>query len=146
MIKNIEFQLDSIKTLQFATIDSAFDESKEVRIQAGVNYGAFNNNKVIGCFVQFQFECEDAPFIIIQVACDFKIEDSAWSKFIPKGKSKFQIPEGFARHLAVISVGTVRGVLHEKTNGTTYNRFFLPTINLNNIIKGDVILEFEQED
>ena len=40
----------------------------------------------------------------------------------------------FIRHLSAISIGTARGILHAKTENTAYNKYFLPTININELV------------
>jgi hypothetical protein len=52
------------------------------------------------------------------------------------------LPKGFVRHLAVLTVGTVRGILHTKTEGTDSNKFVLPTINVADMISDDAVLKF----
>ena len=55
-----------------------------------------------------------------------------------KEKKELIVPKGFISHLVMISIGTTRGVLHSKTENTIYNKFLLPTINVNELIKEDV--------
>jgi hypothetical protein len=47
-------------------------------------------------------------------------------------------------HFGVITVGTARGVLHSKTDGSIFNDLILPTINLTEIIKDDIIFDLDQ--
>ena len=42
-------------------------------------------------------------------------------------------------HLIVLTIGTVRGILHAKTEGTKYNSYILPTINVAELIKTDIV-------
>ena len=39
-----------------------------------------------------------------------------------------------------ISVGTLRGIIHTKTEGTVLNTIVLPPINLDEIINKDLVL------
>ena len=43
--------------------------------------------------------------------------------------------------MATIVVGTVRGIIHAKTEGTVLNAIVLPPINLTEIIKDDILIE-----
>lgn len=54
------------------------------------------------------------------------------------------IPKGFLRHLAMLTVGTSRGILHAKTEGTCFNKYVLPTINVTLIIKEDATFNFNK--
>jgi hypothetical protein len=75
---------------------------------------------------------DEKAFLILKTRCEFEIEGEAWNSFI--SENTITVPEGFASHLAVITVGTARGVLHEKTNDTSFNHFVIPTINLTALI------------
>jgi hypothetical protein len=43
----------------------------------------------------------------------------------------------------MLCVGTLRGVLHAKTENSVYNKFYLPTINVNDLVKTDIVLVTE---
>jgi hypothetical protein len=44
----------------------------------------------------------------------------------------------------MLTIGTTRGVLHAKTEHTLFNQYLLPTINVNDIVKEAVEIEFAQ--
>ena len=52
-----------------------------------------------------------------------------------------KVSKGFMQHIAMLTVGTTRGILHAKTEGTCFNKYVLPAINVAELIKDDV--EFE---
>ena len=54
------------------------------------------------------------------------------------------VPHGFPGHLAMLTGGTTRGILHAKTEGTCYNQYVLPTINVTEIIKEDASFGLDQ--
>ncbi|MPN63841.1 hypothetical protein SDC9_211608 [bioreactor metagenome] len=54
------------------------------------------------------------------------------------------VPKNFMQHLAVITIGTARGILHAKTENTPFNQYVLPTINVSEMIKDDVTFEFRE--
>jgi hypothetical protein len=131
----VGFRLLKITTVQFAVIENAFLESEPIQLGAGVNYAIDEKNKAIACIVRFQFAINESPFLIIHVKCDFRIKDNAWMSFIDADKNEIKFPIDFVRHLAVLTVGTARGILHSKTENTKFNKYFLPTINVNELIK-----------
>ena len=53
-----------------------------------------------------------------------------------------KVPKGFLSHLAVLTIGTTRGILHAKTEGNCFNKYVLPAINVTEIIKEDAIFSF----
>ena len=133
------FALNSIQTEQFATIDGVFKDEEVVNIQSNLDFGINKEFRVVGCFAKFQFEVQNQPFIIIGVNCNFEIEPSSWESFIDKENKSIVIPRQIMCHLAVLTVGTARGVLHAKTENTPFNRFLLPTINVTEQVKEDMV-------
>lgn len=86
-----------------------------------------------------QFEQKEKPFLLIEIANHYKIEESAWNE-LQSSNNKLVIPKGFASHLVMLTIGTLRGTLHCKTENTEFNKFILPTINIAELIKSDVEL------
>jgi len=139
-VQNIEFGLNRISTEQFAIIDDNFNTSDEIQLKTNIRYGADDNSKIISCFVEIVFESSNKPFMKIEGGCHFSISDKSWEEM--KIDNSVNLPKGFVRHLAVLTVGTVRGILHTKTEGTDYNRYVLPTIDITAIIKDNAVLKF----
>lgn len=144
-MKEVGFALRKINTEEFATIDTEVVEEKEVDVQLNVNngFGINEENKRVACFFHLQFELEESPFIILKVNCEFEIEENAWESFIT-AKNKIKFKKGLLQHLATITLGTARGVLHAKTENTPYNKFYLPTINVIEMITKDESFDLEK--
>ncbi|PCJ22829.1 MAG: hypothetical protein COA97_12845 [Flavobacteriales bacterium] len=138
-MSDIGFALRKINTEEFATIEKEIAESNEVEIQLNLNtgFGIDLENKMLGCFLQIQFELEETPIIILKLNCEFEIEDSAWEKFTNKKTKKIKFPKEVLQHFSVITVGTARGILHSKTENTSYNKYYLPTINVTEMVTTD---------
>jgi len=130
--KKIGFRLIKIVTEQFAVIEQEINE-QEITLQAAIDFGIDAQNKDMGCFCRFKFNTGDKTFIVIDLKCEFKVRKQEWETFVSENSIMF--PAGFLRHLATITVGTTRGVLHAKTENTPYNKYFLPTINVNDFVK-----------
>jgi hypothetical protein len=139
----VGFSLKNIKTEQFALIESVFKVNQPIGLNIGFNFGINEEARWIGCFANIQFLIDDCPFIILVVGCEFEIESKAWSSFIDKKNNKLTIPEGFLSHLAVITIGTTRGVLHAKTENTSFNKYHLPTVNINDFISKPITFDLE---
>lgn len=139
----LQFGIANINTLEFAILEENFSESEETALGTSVNFSFDKENQMLGVDVSFQFMQDEKAFLVITVQCVFQIGDEAWESFV--ADNILTIPKGFASHLAVITVGTVRGVLHEKTKDTPFNDFIIPTINLTAIIKEDVVLEMDSD-
>lgn len=135
-VTNINFNLLKIKTEQFAIFEENFNKNEVINLNTNLSFGLNSNDKVFLVTPKYTFENEGKPFIAIQISCFFKIEDATWNNF--KVKKQIVFPKDFVAHMAMITVGTSRGILHNKTEGTIFNEFILPTINVLEMIREDV--------
>jgi len=133
----IGFILLGVETLHFkkkSPPEKDFFDSIELYI--ATNFEIDDENKIISSGFGVKYIFEDKSLIDLSMKCVFKIKPETWDKF--KKGNKFKIPLGFALHLAMLTVGTARGILHCKTEKTAYKDLILPTINLTEIIKDDI--------
>lgn len=137
----IGFQLIGVRTEQFAIVDPDFDTNTQLAIAANFEIGKDDNNKIISLLFISKFKHQDKPIIILECSCHFKIEDASWAKFKEPDSDTFIVPKGFMTHLAIIAVGTARGILHAKTEGTRFNGYLLPTLNVSEIFTTDVRID-----
>ena len=135
--KSISFGIIAIKTEQFAVLEEKFSSKKEININTKLEFKISTDNYQFGIFSTFDFIQGNKQLIKLQVSCHFSIAEENWKSFLNENQIIF--PAGFVKHLAVISIGTARGILHSKTEGTSYNTFVLPTINVDQIIENDVV-------
>lgn len=137
--ENIGFALRDISIEQFAIVEASFNKGEKVGLKADVKFGLDEEHKIVSTLFKVNFLQNDAPFLILAVECFFGINESAWETFL-KDKT-LTIPQGFAAHLAMLTVGTARGVLYTKTEKTEFRKFLLPTINVNELIRQDIVFE-----
>lgn len=139
-IESISFQLIKVTTEQFAIIQESYDDSNEsINLTINIRFGIGENSNVIASFVKVSFEQEEKPFVLIEVGNHFKIDPKNWEKIKNDGEG-VTVPKGFAQHLVALTIGTMRGVLHCKTENTDFNKFVLPTINVTDLVTKDVLL------
>lgn len=140
MIKEepIKFFLLKIKAEQFALFEDKFSEGKQVNLSTSIRFKINRANTQLGTFVEYKFSHKKDIFIAIQVSCHFKIHEDSWKTFINLSKNGIIIPRSFLTHMAMITVGTTRGILFTKTEGTSFNKFIIPTTNLTKIITEDL--------
>lgn len=141
--ENILFKLKKIKTEQFATIPDV-EIGEEIGIAAGIEFGIEKETNTILCTVSFNFESKKEKFIILKVLCEFTLPEDAIQNSYQSDEKKYIFPPEFMQHLGVITVGTARGILHAKTEGTKFNNFFLPTVNLKEMVTGEVSFPAEE--
>ncbi|MFM9839200.1 MAG: hypothetical protein ACKVOQ_13100 [Cyclobacteriaceae bacterium] len=136
----IGFSLKKITTEQFAVFENAFDEKKKIDINTEIKFGVDHENKIIATFTLFKFEQEQIVFLLIEACCNFTVEEDSWKSF-SNTEHKLKIDKGFLSHLAMLTVGTARGILHSKTEGTRFNEYCLPTINVAEMISADALFD-----
>ena len=142
----LSFKLADISTDEFAILEESYTEGENVRMGTFITFGQDREQRILGAKLKFQFEQNEKPFLVISATCSFQLEEEAWGSLLDEENEKLVIPEGFASHMAVITVGTIRGILHEKTKDSPFNQFIIPPVNLTEMIKGDVEMEFGSGD
>ncbi len=75
--------------------------------------------------------------LVAQLACYYDIAPEGFKAIREEGI----IPVDFLRYMGSVSVGTIRGVIHAKTEGTVLNPVVMPPVNLEEMIQTD--LQFE---
>lgn len=142
--KSIGFSLKKVSTEQFAIIEDGFNDKGKIRLHTSLRFAADDIQKYVAVFASFTFDSEQKPFLIIEASCHFSIKDPAWSEMLKTDLNTLVVPHGFLCHLAMLTVGTARGILHVKTEGTCFNKYVLPTINVTEIIKEDASFSFNK--
>lgn len=135
MEKKVGFALLGLKTEQFATFEENFSQKKKTNLTTGLEFKINKDVKQISVFATFTFEQTKKAFLKIQISCHFGIAPDSWDKFC--SESSIVFPKGFMAHLTMLTVGSARGVLHAKTDGTQFNKFLLPTIDVTTLINED---------
>lgn len=141
MEKNIGFKIVGIRTEQFATIEDNFVEKKKSEVITDLEFKVNKDSHQIGVFTTFTFITAKKPFIILQISCHFMVSDESWNNCFDGLIVTF--PKEFMIHLTMMTIGTARGILHSKTEGTVFNRFLLPTINVTELVTEDIKFGFQ---
>ncbi len=144
-ITNINFVLRKVTTEQFAIIEEGFSEHNGIRIGTSIRFGSDEKQKMVACFSAFTFESNGKPFIKVEAGCHFQILEEAWNQMLNVEKNTLKVPKGFLSHLAMLTVGTTRGLLHAKTEGTCFNKYVIPTINVSTLIIDDALFIFKSD-
>lgn len=137
----LQFVLSGISTEKFLIHYTPNFENGDVDFSTQVQFFSDIETKTINYKIGLVFNQNQQTFLTFDACCSFTISPSSWSVLVGKQKNKIVIPQGFATHLAIITVGTVRGILFARTENTLLNALIVPTINLTEIIKSDVIIE-----
>lgn len=139
--KKVGFVLQTIKTEQFAILNENLNHKKTVDLDSQLQFKFDQKQKLIGVEVSFEYIQSKKVLLKIVVSCHFKIESDSWQTFLETQKGKIVVPKGFLAHLAMITVGTTRGVLHTKTESTDFAKFILPAMNVFDMIPNDATID-----
>ncbi len=132
----IKFKLQRIDVPQFAilvdkTVNGPF------RVNFDINF-ATSKDHVIRCSLKIVYLKEAELISQLVVDSIFSIEKESWEE-MSKG-DKLVVPSGFLQHLAVISLGTARGIQYAKTESAGFHNELIPLIDLTKIINKDLII------
>jgi hypothetical protein len=142
----IGFLLKRIATEQFAMIEQGYAKGESVAFKTGIQFAVDREEQIVGVFVQVSFLQKENPFLLLEVVVEFEIHEEAWNSFLHEAENQLVVPQSFLTHLTMISVGTVRGILHAKTENTDFNRFIVPTINVAERVNKDGVFPLKAED
>ena len=142
MMKPVEFMLVKLSTDQFAVLRDMFRPDTPIGVVTQLSFGADEKEKIVVVSASFRFESDEfqAPFIILETKAYFRIKTESWNRMYDVEAEILSLEKDFARHLSVIVIGTSRGILHNRTEGSDMNQVILPLINVEEILKEDVVI------
>ncbi|NJD23309.1 MAG: hypothetical protein FIA82_11670 [Melioribacter sp.] len=141
--KSVTFNLFKVSTEQFAIVGEPPIENEAVNVTTNFRFGIDPSERKVAVFSRFTFlNSNNSPFLTVEGACHFQIVEKDWSDLFDANNNTLKLPKGFAAHLFMICVGTTRGILHTKTESTPFNKFFIPLINVSELVVSDVVLNF----
>lgn len=132
----IEFRMQQIKIEQFAILSE--NAPAEFKIETNFTAGTDVTNRITFMRLRVNYCVEGNILLTLTMICTFFIDAKSWEQLIKE--NKIVIPRGFLVHMAVHTLGTARGVLFAKSEGTEWQSKILPPINVDNIFKDDLII------
>ena len=133
----MRFRIFRINVEQFAILVENFPLEK-LNIATGLEVKYSLEGKSLAIVMTFNFISEEEKVMLLKLNCEFQIQEDDWNGQI--NDSRIIIPKSFIEYLVVQTVGTARGVLHCKTEGTAFNHIILPPMNVSDMINGDMII------
>ncbi len=141
MTNALKFRISRIETKQFACFPEDFINGETVNIKADFGFDVNDTHTEICCFSKYVFDQNGKKLVAAEVFVFFSIHpDSALTL---REDHTIVIPVDNLRHFATIAVGTARGIIWSKTEGTCLNQVVLPPINLVETITNDFIKPIE---
>lgn len=138
----IAFKMNRISIEQFAILTQRLpDDNPTLNLETNLSFSAAVGAHMIVAKMRFAYLHNDAPLLILELSCQFELEQESWDSLIEE--NKVVIPKDFLAHMAVHTVGTARGILFCKTEQTTFSQFILPPINVAEQITHDFIIDLK---
>lgn len=132
----VEYRLAKIDTNRFDIhADNLKDGDAEFRTELQFAYS--NNPHAVRCRMSINMVQQGTPLMESVVDCHFEINTASVEAL--KQGDNIVIPAAVLIQFASLCYGTMRGIIHTKTEGTPINRFILPPMYFHEIIKQDFV-------
>lgn len=131
----VKFRMTGVVIDQFAILADEYEKVKEWQVDVDLIPSFSLDPLEAAIKMKFLFRHQDSRILVLELTCRFKIDGA---KEFEVKDGKIIIPSGFLAHLAMHTVGTARGVLVCKTEGTPYSQYILPLINVTDMIPNDI--------
>jgi hypothetical protein len=138
--KSIKFSFARIITDDFKIVSEQSDASLDAMVNANMAFGFNAPEKILAMQLNCVLVELDKILMNISVTCQFRLVPEDWASCYHEETNKLTIPKLAALHLASLTVSTARGVMHAKTEGHALNSLIIPPINVNDFVKGDLVL------
>jgi hypothetical protein len=143
---SIPFKIADIETKQWAITPENFDNnSSNIELKFNSGFSIDLEHNIINSLPKITLLQNDKQFIIIETDFSFLIEKNGWEKMIHN--EKLTIPKPLKEHFLVIAIGTIRGIILEKTSSkeSSIKSFVLPAIDVRNGSGEDLVFELNKE-
>lgn len=122
---------------QFAILAEKTTDFSQWKVDIGFRYGYSPSGKYLDMKSKYMFYSPEEKWMLLELTCRFTFDSD--DEFVKD--DAIVIPKEALLHLGVHCVGTARGVIACKTEGTALNAVILPPIDLTEIIKEDFIVK-----
>ena len=134
----MRFRMFRINIEQFAILaENVQLEKLNIATELEIKYSL--EGKSLAIVMTFNFISEEEKVMLLKLNCEFQIQEDDWNSQI--NDSRIIIPKSFIEFLVVQTVGTARGILHCKTEGTAFNHIILPPMNVSDMINEDMSID-----
>lgn len=130
----IRFNMSRIAVNQFAILVDEYPD-KDITLSTELSFQYSADTHQISCEIGYRFTTGTDVFLILKSQCEFVIHPDDWAEFMKK--DGVTIPKSVLELLAVHTIGTSRGILFCKTEGTPFNRIMIPPINVAGMMKDE---------
>ncbi|HVV03519.1 MAG TPA: hypothetical protein VHC96_04815 [Puia sp.] len=143
-LQNIRFNWTKIITDEFAVLEK-FDKDQMIHMSINVAFAISHSESKIAVQPKCIFIQDDKTKMVIAATGHFLIDRSDWDAMIDKEKKTMTLAVLPAQHLASLMVGTLRGILHTKTEGQVDAAIIIPPVNITDIVKENIVFQLADQ-
>lgn len=140
---SIFYKFQQLDLTQFAMFEDNFDCKKDtdININCQFQFSYDRNASIVCCTISTVFKCNESMIIKAELNSFFELKEDTANKFIKE--NSIVLPKGILINFASLGYGSLRGVIYAKTINTPLSRILLPPAHINDIIKEDLVIEFD---
>lgn len=129
------FKNSKITVNQFAILKDQLPSTDDINLSTNLSFKYSLDSQQIACIAEFKFNSNNDLFLLLSCQCNFVIHPDDWQEFVKEGNVKIphQLLVIFAEH----TVGTSRGILFCKTEGTVFASLIIPHIDVSDLMQDD---------
>ncbi len=132
------FRMIKISVPQFAILaDSAPTEN--IRCEVEFGFRVAPDSHLLGVDLKIAFTHSSDKFLVLETICEFSIYPDDWNKC--QSEKGIELSRDLLLQVASQTVGTARGIMFSRTEGTSFGSFILPPVNLTPLIKEGITIE-----
>lgn len=137
----VRFRMFKISVVQFAILSREVAEGYNVGTSAVIKHTVDGGSVAVD--MTFSFENGKEKAMVLEVLCEFGIHPEDLQTMT--SDNKVVIPKSALDLFLAQTVGTARGILHCKTEGTPFNGIIIPPMNVTNLFSSDLIINLPEE-
>ena len=134
----VQFRMSRISVEQFAIIEENLPQAP-LHVGTEITFGVIPNKNNVVVKFNLSFTHNDNKLLLMELQCFFEVHPDSWKTF--EQEKQIVIPKDLLAHFAMHTVGTARGVLFCKTEGTLYNQFIIPPLDVAEQTQEDLVID-----
>lgn len=131
------FKMSRITVDQFAILADNLPDQISMNMSYRFKYA--ENGRKVAVEIIFTFLNKTVKIMTLQLTCEFEINEEDYKTFITN--NVVTIPKDLLEYFVVHTIGTARGIMHCKTEGTPFNGIIIPPINVSGTVKNDMVIQ-----
>ncbi|MDM1041685.1 MULTISPECIES: hypothetical protein [Empedobacter] len=137
----IPFKIVKVEENQFSVFEETLVLEEPIQQQIGFGFGIDAESRIVVVSMEFVLHKQNQPLIKLEIACYFEIEPQKFQEKLVQADGVV-LPCSLTKHLAMITMGTARGVLFANTKNTEFNKFIIGLVNVDKMFTEDVHIEY----